>query len=349
MIFDAPPKRSDAEARNWFLRLTEAEPTADELDAWKAWLSQGGNASAFDRVAALWSLTEAVDQAAPSPAELARDRYCGSVSVRAWRRRKAAARVLTRAMAACLCAAALGAGWFVWDKAGTAPVEQITTARAEHASRSLTDGSRIRLAADTDIEIKYRRGRRDLVLNRGEAMFDVAKDVHRPFIVATPMLQVKAEGTSFDVDTQADRTTVRVSEGVVGVTPRARPGGGVGQAIRVSARQKLVIANGEVRLVAFGPSDSFEPDWLDWRREYRNEPLRAVIADVNRYSKLPIDLQDETIGDRQYTGSVQLKEIDSWLLGVAKAFQLSLSVGDKSVSLRKKESISVPQSSLRAS
>jgi transmembrane sensor len=342
----------DREARDWLLRLMEAEFSAEDLAAWEAWLRHDENARAYDRVAALWSLTEDAAAAAPSQAEMRRDRYGGEIPVQAWRRRAVAARAAWMSAAACACVAVLGSGWLWWEAGRGGSVEQIATARSQHASRALSDGSHVDVAADTTLEVNYRWNRRDLVLRRGEALFKVSKNAHRPFTVSTPMLAVRSLGTAFDVDTTAERTTVTVLHGMVGVTPNPVSSSSPGMSsnmIRVGARQRLVIENGAMRLTALGPADPVEPDWLTWRREYRHEPLRAVLADVNRYAKVPIDIQDESIGDLEYTGTVQLKDIESWVLGVADAFDLSLSVDDDRMNLRKKVSHRLPHTLARAS
>jgi transmembrane sensor len=342
----------DREARDWLLRLLEAEFNAEELAAWEVWLRRDENARAYDRVAALWSLTEDVAAAAPSEAEIGRDRYCGEVPVQVWRRRAALVRGAWMSAAACACAVMLGSGWFWWEAGRSASVEHIATTRSQHASRALSDGSHVDVAADTTLEVRYRWNRRDLVLGHGEALFKVSKNAHRPFTVSTPMLAVRSLGTAFDVDTTAERTTVTVLHGVVGVTPNPVSSSShvmASNMIRVGARQRLVIENGAMRLTALGPADPTEPDWLTWRREYRHEPLRDVLADVNRYAKVPIGLQDESIGDLEYTGTVQLRDIDSWVLGVADAFNLSLSIGDDRMNLRKKVSRRLPPTLARAS
>lgn len=81
--------------------------------------------------------------------------------------------------------------------------------------RVLPDGSRIELNNGSEIAIEYSTGKRRVVLVRGEALFDVAKDASRPFIVAAPGAEVRAIGTVFSVARENDVVDVVVTEGRV--------------------------------------------------------------------------------------------------------------------------------------
>src|SRR5690606_34952861 len=91
------------------------------------------------------------------------------------------------------------------------------TERAEHKALVLPDGSTVRLGALTSISLNYTDEMRYLVLEGGEAFFEVARDQRRPFIVQTGAITVKAVGTAFNVRRAAERVSVTVSEGAVDV------------------------------------------------------------------------------------------------------------------------------------
>ena len=73
----------------------------------------------------------------------------------------------------------------------------------------LDDGSRVSLNTDSRIAILYSDGERRVRLDRGEAMFEVARNPARPFVVIAGNKSVTAIGTSF---------IVRKTGGVVTVT-----------------------------------------------------------------------------------------------------------------------------------
>jgi transmembrane sensor len=83
--------------------------------------------------------------------------------------------------------------------------------------RVLPDGSRVDLNGDSDIAVEYSPGIRRVVLVRGEALFDVAKDSSRPFIVEASGAEVRAIGTVFSVARDKGVVDVVVTEGQVAV------------------------------------------------------------------------------------------------------------------------------------
>jgi transmembrane sensor len=85
----------------------------------------------------------------------------------------------------------------------------------EHRSIALSDGSTVDLNARSKLRIEFSAGERLVVLLEGQALFEVAKDKSRPFIVKSGDATVRAVGTQFDVDRKSTGTTVTVLEGRV--------------------------------------------------------------------------------------------------------------------------------------
>ena len=84
----------------------------------------------------------------------------------------------------------------------------------------LEDGSRVHLNALTSIDVRFNNSAREIVLLSGEALFDVAHETTRPFIVKARNSQVIAVGTSFRVYYKRDSVDVTVIEGQVAVVPK---------------------------------------------------------------------------------------------------------------------------------
>jgi transmembrane sensor len=102
------------------------------------------------------------------------------------------------------------------------------TELGEQRSLALADGSTVQLNSLSKLRIRYSDHERAVDLLRGEALFHVAKDATRPFIVHSGPAAVKAVGTQFDVYRKADGTVVTVVEGRVAILripePRDSPG-----------------------------------------------------------------------------------------------------------------------------
>ena len=93
---------------------------------------------------------------------------------------------------------------------------QYRTGKGEVRSVALDDGSVMWLNTDTLVKVRYGRARRAVILARGEALFEVAKDAARPFVVHAGETEVRAVGTAFSVNQLNPRQVrVLVNEGLV--------------------------------------------------------------------------------------------------------------------------------------
>lgn len=322
-----PHQTLKREARGWFVRLRDEDVSPGEIAQWQAWLARSpAHQAAYDAVALTWEAAASASAPRPMAEELRADDYDGQLPVAAWRRAPRRRWRAPAAMAAGLAAIVLTGAGFAW--VGQAPAGQaITTARAEHKATALADGSNVAVGAMTGLQVRFTERRREIRVDSGEAYFEVAKDKSRPFVVATPFGSVTAVGTAFNVDVSETRMSLDVTEGVVLVEPHA-PGlppvlRGLGASpMRVAAGQRLLVEGGRISVSTRVEAAAASVTWPEGRLEYRGEPLRAVVEDVNRYASHPVVLHDEALGDLSYTGTVRLDAADDWASALPAAFPL---------------------------
>ncbi len=106
---------------------------------------------------------------------------------------------------------AVASTWFYVQR------DTYSTVIGEQRSIRLNDGSTVDLNSQSKIRVRFTEHRRNVVLLEGQALFRVAKDVSRPFVVATTDTHVRAVGTQFDVYRKDSGTIVTVVEGRVAV------------------------------------------------------------------------------------------------------------------------------------
>ena len=99
------------------------------------------------------------------------------------------------------------------------------TALGEQRSIQFEDGSTVELNSRSKISVRYSKQERDVELIEGQALFHVAHETGRPFIVSVGVTRVRAVGTQFDVYKKSNGTVVTVVEGRVAVysAPRGLP------------------------------------------------------------------------------------------------------------------------------
>ena len=99
------------------------------------------------------------------------------------------------------------------------------TTLGEQRSLPLSDGSTVELNSLSKIRVGYSEHERTVDLLQGQALFHVAKDSTRPFIVRIGQTRVRAVGTQFDVYRKPDGTIVTVVEGRVAILHEGHPSG----------------------------------------------------------------------------------------------------------------------------
>lgn len=191
----------------------------------------------------------------------------------------------------------------------------VATQKAERRVARLPDGSTVELSGDSAIKVEYSEGRRDIRLVRGQALFEVAHNKERPFIVKAGEGEIRAVGTAFDVDLTRRGVVVTVTEGVVRVT--APP---VGK----SEPQSAVVEVGEqisysdqpakgVGAVISSPRPVDVTSVLSWKQgllEFHGEPLSHVIEEVNRHAVGRVVLLDPSEADTPIYGVLRAGDLE---------------------------------------
>ena len=200
------------------------------------------------------------------------------------------------------------------------------TARAEQREISLDDGSRIHLNADSAVVVRYKPALREVELIRGEGVFDVGHDEHRPFVATAVETEVVAVGTQFRLRVQAGNVTVTVLEGTVAVSPNPRSGDPVASedaasypdtALLGTNDQITVAPNGGVGQIE--TVNAFEATaWREGKLIFDETPLREVIEEIARHSPMDIVVADD-VPDHPITGLIQIRSTDSMLRFIAGA------------------------------
>ncbi|MDY6946011.1 MAG: FecR domain-containing protein [Pseudomonadota bacterium] len=201
-----------------------------------------------------------------------------------------------------IAAAVAGVGFTVvagWIAKATYFDQRITTGVGEWDQAMLADGSVLRIGPGTQLRWAFNESQRTIVLSRGEAVFEVAKDPRRPFIVTTPIGDVRAVGTEFGVSLNASTAVVTVAHGKVAVS---QPNQGRfvvdDKAVAVAelvADQQIVMSVAGARPVTEVDA-SRELQWATGYYEFRGETVSQAIAEFNRRNRLQVVMSDPRIG-----------------------------------------------------
>jgi transmembrane sensor len=189
----------------------------------------------------------------------------------------------------------VGLGW-------PAAARTYRTEKGEIRLVPLEDGSSITLNTASEVRVRYGAEERNVELVAGEALFDVARDPARPFLVDAGDTRVRAVGTSFTVRRLGARPVeVLVRQGVVEI---ARPAAPQVAPQRVAANVRAVAAPAApiVETPLSPAAVGRELAWREGMLAFEDMPLSEAAAEFARYSDVRIAFADPAIGADTVTG-----------------------------------------------
>ncbi|MBE8719257.1 FecR family protein [Sphingobacterium pedocola] len=175
----------------------------------------------------------------------------------------------------------------------------------------LADGTKVWVNSSSQLQYpqEFKRGQPREVTLIGEAYFEVEHAENWPFIVHTGDVQTKVLGTKFNVKAYPNMKEIQVSvkTGKVMVSKRNETLATLiqNQELNVPARSTTTfrtVKEKELKSKVVG-------SWTSGYLEYEDEPIAAVIADIERFYRVEIRLDRASLRDEIITLSV-LKESD---------------------------------------
>lgn len=309
----------DAQAIHWFVRLRAPDATDADRSAHGDWLAADERHElGYACIERQWLELEGL-------------RHWGQAELRrlGHKSRTPSTRNMRLAVAGAMAAAAALACIAVWWGMTAAPVMaeealRIVTQKTEQRHMMLGDGSRVHVNTASDLEVRYRRHLREVVVNTGEGLFDVDHRADRPFVVRTGHHSVIAVGTRFAVRRKNDgEWAVTVIEGRVVVVPgrpaspeefaellSAAPSGRFGQSVILGPDEQLHI-DGTGQIVAEQETDALAAiGWQTGMLKFRQTPLREVAREISRYTLGEVRVADN-VPDHPVTGIIHIRNLQT--------------------------------------
>jgi transmembrane sensor len=176
----------------------------------------------------------------------------------------------------------------------------VKTGASQWQHMALADGSIIYLDARTELSVDFSEQQRVIHLRAGQAVFEVAKDVNRPFIVSTSIVDAIAVGTRFSVAIDPGVTTT-VSEGIVKVTPHGQRDDEA--AVTVTAGEELHVSDSGLTTPAFAHVAKVNADrklaWTNGWFIFEGETIAEAAAAFNRRNAVQIEIDNAAIAERR--------------------------------------------------
>jgi len=317
------------EAREWLVRLDGDEPlTEPEKQALRTWMARSpAHHRELVRIAEFWDssnvLTELLIpmQQVASVAGRRRGQHSWGFllgSLLSPRR--------TAALAVSLCLV-----WVAFSALVAVPLDAsngiYASAIGELREETLADGSVLQINTDSQVRVEFSEQVRKIRLLRGEAHFQVAHNQDWPFEVYAGKGRVKAVGTAFLVRLEAEQLNVIVTDGRVDLALNRDAASAALPDNQSPASAPLLHTLGQLKqgegalLDATASAESYQvlaqkdmARQLSWREGYlvfEGESLSVVVAELNRYLPLRVEIVDQALREIPIGGRFKVGELEA--------------------------------------
>jgi transmembrane sensor len=278
--------RLTQEASEWIAILTSGDATTDDAARLQAWRRLSpSHERAFIEAARLWkTMGPALTGKRRQNVGLSRRLFIGGSAI----------------AASAIGAASLGSFLGI-TPSYSALAADFATARGEQKTVVLADGSTVEMDGSSMLSQNFTSHARAVTLSDGAAVFNVAADLDRPFLVTAETGITTTHAASFAVGHGADEVSVDCLQGQIEVECRGN--------IRLTSGQT-------VRYFASGLSamEHDEPENMaTWRRGllvFRDKQLASVVMDINRHRRGNVVIAGSTLGLRRVSGVFHLSRPD---------------------------------------
>ena len=220
-----------------------------------------------------------------------------------------------------------------WRGPDDSRLQKYFTRIGEQQTIELDDGSAITLNTAGQLVVDYTEQVRRILMERGEAYFEVAEDSKRPFTVDLGLRSVTAAGTAFNIRKDPERYQVAVIEGAVALhavtdeLPASLPSisirGPGPRRVETGWVAEFDVSSDE--LTAFQPeSMNRYRDWRSGMLSFSYEPLSQVVQELNRYSRKKILIEDASVMDLSVVTAIRVTDIDAALHGLEQALRIKV-------------------------
>jgi len=322
------------QAAYWFTRLRDEECPVATRKAFQLWLDEdASHREAFRRVEYAWQAAAGVEHE-PAMIGLRHAAIRKSVKPR-WRPRyayaAAAAIVVLITTLLLIDPADVEVPATDLAQATAQPAAPsstgaiIETAIGERSTFELSDGSSVHLSTATKLKVMFSADRRDIMLLEGQALFEVAHDAGRPFVVFAGDRRITALGTQFEVRLDRREVAVTLIEGKVEVADLTVGATGqvatVPQSIELTAGQRVDGDLGQAHDISQDDL-SRALSWRQGRLDFKNETLADVIYEINRYSIDQVRLAEPALGELRVSGSFKAGSVEGFVSALTAVYPL---------------------------
>lgn len=175
----------------------------------------------------------------------------------------------------------------------------LTVPRGGEYQLILSDGTKVWMNAESTLRYPttFAGATREVHLE-GEAFFEVSQDAQHPFIVHTDQHSVEVVGTSFNISAYPNhKIYTTLAAGKVKVsTPKT--------SVMLTPNQQAVIDTDNEEIKIHNTPAYLYTSWAKGNYEFRNTPLKEIVAQLSRWYNVDIYFEDEYLEKKRFAGII---------------------------------------------
>ncbi len=215
------------------------------------------------------------------------------------------------------------------DSRDSIAVNKLVVPMGAETNITLSDGTRVWLNADSYLEhpAKFAGNTREVTV-KGEAFFEVARDLAHPFIVHVEgQGDVQVLGTGFGITSYPDEITyITLAHGKIAYKKdKQKP-------IEIVPGEQLKISSENIFKRHVNVEEYIA--WKDGKFVFRDKSLKEIMHTLERWYNVKIRFEDEGLQDLKFTGDVRRYDSINVLLDALKLTnEMDYSISGQTITL----------------
>jgi len=184
---------------------------------------------------------------------------------------------------------------------------------------ALPDGSTVHMNTNSKIRVRFTKSRREVMLDRGEALFTVASHQQRPFDVEARGTLIRARGTVFAVRLRAAQTIeVVVTEGRVTIDSPERESR---RSAALAAGETVTISAHRLRVAKINAVESKRKTaWMSGQLLFEEQTLAEMATEFNRYNRRQLVIADPAIAQLRMSAGFDATDPESFVAALERSY-----------------------------
>lgn len=215
--------------------------------------------------------------------------------------------------------------YFIWQWTKPVTTQGDILAKTEVDKMILNDGSLVWVKGESKlVYFEKDNGQTRYAELTGEALFEVAKDPDRPFVIQCRDVSIKVLGTSFSLRSSQDSVVVKVLTGKVSVTSTFD-----NKTTQLEPYQELVYTRGQWKQSSFGSQEaSMVMENTEYNMLFENNTLAEILTRLEKKFDVAIKISDESSGNCRLTADLTDHSLDTSLQLITEVLSVTVAKKD---------------------